>query len=108
MFLLSRTFVATSANVVSTWVVSRILSDPSSVAHGLVGYNPTLLGCALAGFSREPDWHLATFILAIIGGVFSAMLNVSLKVAMGRIPTWTLGFNLVCMGREMEARHANA
>ena len=73
----------------ATIFASHVFTNTDSVRQGLAGYNACLVGCAFSVFVST-QWDAWKFISAISIAVTACTLDVSLKAALGSVPTFTL------------------
>lgn len=77
-------------------VTSRAIGlDEASTDNGLMGYNGVLVGCAFSQFlAVSPPAALAA---TVAGAAATAPLAAALKPLCGRVPQWTLAFNMAML-----------
>jgi urea transporter len=108
-------FLAGTGTVVANATAARAGLDTNALQNGLFGYNGCLVGCATAIFIcpmvADPTTaasSLSTLAAAGIwtttGAAASTMVAASLPGALGKVPQYTLAFNLVTLSVLLQTR----
>jgi urea transporter len=99
-------FLAGTGTVVANATAARAGLDTNALQNGLFGYNGCLVGCATAVFIcpiADPtavstiSTIAAAGIWTTTGAAASTMVAASLPGALGKVPQYTLAFNLVTL-----------
>lgn len=94
--------LATLGAATATGTATLAGLDKGAVKDGLTGYNGCLVGCGAAVFG--PASAIAATTATVAGAAITPFVEVSLKVAMGRLPQWTFAFNLVTLTSLLRSR----
>jgi urea transporter len=108
-------FLAGTGTVAANATASRAGLDTNALQNGLFGYNGCLVGCATAAFiypmagAADPTCSISTLVSAGIcttaaGAATCTMVAVSLPGALGKVPQFTLAFNLVTLSMLPQTR----
>jgi urea transporter len=110
-------FLAGTGTVVANATAAQVGLDRTALQNGLFGYNGCLVGCATAVFicpvtaAASMSSSMSTLATAAAGicvtatgAATSTMVAASLPAALGKVPQYTLAFNLVMLSVLLQTR----